>query len=147
IQMMSAGSGVVHSEFNASETDPVHLFQIWILPEAEDFEPSYQQIAFGPEEKRGRLRLLAAREPGSAPAVTMIRQDANVYAAEIAGGDAVTHPLAHARYAWVQVVKGNVSLNGHALRDGDAAAVSGEPELTLTGSAPAGGEFLLFDLA
>src|SRR5215470_5361930 len=83
IQMMSAGSGVVHSEFNASETEPVHLFQIWILPAAEDFEPSYQQIAFTPEEKRGRLRLLAAPEMRSNQTMTVIRQDARIYAAEL----------------------------------------------------------------
>src|SRR4030095_3882638 len=78
IQMMSAGSGGVHSEFNASETEPVHVIQIWISPAAEDLEPSYQQVAFAPEEKRGRLRLLAAPELSEKP-MTVIRQDARVY--------------------------------------------------------------------
>src|SRR5262247_2599125 len=91
IQMMSAGSGVVHSEFNASETEPVHLFQIWILPAAEDFEPAYQQIAFAPEEKHGRLRLLAAPEMRGNPATTVIRQDARIYAAELPAGDGLQH--------------------------------------------------------
>src|SRR5215475_15518996 len=84
IQMMSAGSGVVHSEFNASETEPVHVIQIWISPQAEDLEPSYQQVAFNAEEKRGRLRLLAAPEANKDKAMTVIRQNARIYAAEIA---------------------------------------------------------------
>src|SRR5215813_11668719 len=104
IQMMSAGSGVVHSEFNASESEPVHLFQIWILPAAEDFEPSYQQIAFTPEEKRGRLRLLAAPEMRGNHTMTVIRQDARIYAAELrADGDELQHSLPTGRHAWVQV--------------------------------------------
>ena len=147
IQMMSAGSGVVHSEFNASETEPVHLFQIWILPDAEDLQPSYQQIAFAPKEKRGRLRLLAAPEMSGDQAMTVIRQNARIYAAEFAVDEGVKQPLAARRHAWVQVVKGNVSLNGHSLAAGDGAAVSEEPELSLGGTEPAGGEILLFDLA
>src|SRR5437762_9990065 len=94
IQMMSAGSGVVHSEFNASETEPVHLFQIWILPAEEDLEPSYQQIAFDASEKRGRLRLLAAPN-GTGDAVrAVIRQDARIYAAELDVAQIVKQPLA-----------------------------------------------------
>ena len=147
IQMMSAGTGVVHSEFNASETEPVHLFQIWILPAAEDFEPSYQQIGFSPEEKQGRLRLLAAPEITGDQSMTVIRQNARIYAAELGTGEGVRQPIAAGRHAWVQVVKGNVSLNGQPLQAGDAAAVSAEPELSIAGSAPAGGEILLFDLA
>jgi hypothetical protein len=147
IQMMSAGSGVVHSEFNASETEPVHLFQIWILPSAEDLEPSYQQIAFTPEEKRGRLRLLAAPESCGDQKMAVIRQNARVYAAEFAVDERLRQPLARDRYAWIQVVKGNVSLNGLALLAGDAAAVSAATELSFAGIEPAGGEILLFDLA
>jgi hypothetical protein len=145
IQVMSAGSGVVHSEFNASETDPVHLFQIWILPAAEDLQPSYQQIAFAPEDKRGRLSLLAAPESNRDPAKTIIRQDARVYVVELAVQQKVRHPLDARRYAWVQVVKGNVSLNGQPLDEGDGAAVSDERELLVIGM-KAGGEVLLFDL-
>src|SRR5262249_21981178 len=111
IQMMSAGSGVVHSEFNASESEPVHLFQLWILPDAEDLQPSYQQVAFAPKEKRGRLRLLAAPEANRNEAMTIIRQDARVYAAEIAADDGVKQSLQAGRHAWVQVVNGNVSVN------------------------------------
>jgi redox-sensitive bicupin YhaK (pirin superfamily) len=147
IQMMSAGSGVVHSEFNASETEPVHLFQIWILPAAEDFEPAYQQIAFTPEEKQGRLRLLAAPEMRGNQTMTVIRQDARIYAAELHTEDGLQYSLPAGRHAWLQVVKGNVALNGRPLAAGDAAAVTEETTLSITGSRPAGGEFLLFDLA
>jgi redox-sensitive bicupin YhaK (pirin superfamily) len=147
IQTMSAGSGVVHSEFNASEVEPVHLFQIWILPAAEDLEPAYQQIAFDPLEKQGRLRLLAGPDPGGDPSVSVIRQDARVYAAELASNETLEHSLNPTRHAWVQIVKGRVSLNGQPLVAGDAAGVSTETALTLAGLQPAGGEFLLFDLA
>jgi redox-sensitive bicupin YhaK (pirin superfamily) len=147
IQMMSAGTGVVHSEFNASETEAVHLFQIWIFPSAEDFEPAYQQIGFSPAEKHGRLRLLAAPEKTGNQAMTVIRQDARVYAAELGPEESLRQPLAAGRHAWVQVVKGNISLNEHSLQPGDAAAVSAEAELSIAGGRPAGGEILLFDLA
>lgn len=146
IQMMSAGTGVVHSEFNASETEPAHTFQIWIQPEAEDLEPSYQQIAFDPAEKRGRLRLLVAPER-SGDRMTVIRQNARVYVAELRIGETVRQPLPSGRHAWIQVVRGNVSLNGHSLKEGDAAAVSAESELSFAGLEPTGGEILLFDLA
>ena len=145
IQMMSAGSGVVHSEFNASETDPVHVIQIWISPEAEDLEPSYQQVAFAPAEKRGRLRLLAAPNLSEKP-MTVIRQDARVYAGEFVVHETVKHAFDAERYAWVQIVKGNVSINGQSLNEGDAAVVSDERELSFMGIQPAGGEVLLFDL-
>jgi redox-sensitive bicupin YhaK (pirin superfamily) len=146
IQMMSAGSGVVHSEFNASETEPVHLFQIWILPAAEDLVPSYQQISFTPSEKRGHLRLLAAPERKGDQTVTVIRQDASIYAAELGVGESLNYSLAPARYAWIQAVKGNISLNGQTLAAGDAAALTDEPALSFEGM-KAGGEFLLFDFA
>ena len=145
IQMMSAGNGVVHSEFNASDSEPVHLFQIWILPEAEDFEPSYQQVGFASEDKRGHLQLLAAPKTNE-DAMTVIRQDARVYVSELAAGGTIEHRFDRNRYAWVQVVKGNVSLNGQSLREGDAAAVTAEAELSFRGLQPAGGEILLFDL-
>src|SRR5262245_53013712 len=93
VQTMSAGTGVVHSEFNASETEPVHSFQIWILPAAEDLEPSYQQIAFDPEEKRNRFRLLAAPQVSGDRPMTVIRQDARVYAAEFGVGETVKQAI------------------------------------------------------
>src|SRR5262245_32870454 len=145
IQMMSAGSGVVHSEFNASETEPVHVIQIWISPGAEDLEPSYQQVAFAAEEKRGRLRLLASPNPIEKP-MTVIRQDTRVYVGEFAVHETAKHAFDAERYAWVQIVRGNVSINGQSLSEGDAAAISAERELSLMGIQPAGGEVLLFDL-
>jgi redox-sensitive bicupin YhaK (pirin superfamily) len=146
IQAMTAGSGVVHSEFNASETESVLLYQIWILPAAEDLEPSYQQIAFDPAEKRSRLRLLAAPEKNGDGAMTIINQNARMYVAELDRRDAVKHTLGSGRHAWIQVAKGNVILNGHAMQEGDGAAISDERELALIGNAPNGGEVLLFDL-
>jgi quercetin 2,3-dioxygenase len=146
IQMMSAGSGVVHSEWNASETETCHLFQIWILPAAEDLEPSYQQIGFAADEKRGRLRLLAAPEMSGDRPMTVIRQNARVLAGEFSVDESAEYPLGRGRYAWVQVVKGDVSVNGQTLHAGDAAALKEEPLLSVVGSGPAGGEILLFDL-
>jgi redox-sensitive bicupin YhaK (pirin superfamily) len=146
---MTAGTGIVHSEYNASEVEPVHSIQIWIIPEAEDFTPSYQQFAFSPSEKQGRLRLLAApgkSSPNGNGSVATIHQDAFLYVAELNSGDTVRHTLAEGRHAWVQVARGNVVINGHPLGEGDAAALSEEPEVRAEGGAD-GGEFLLFDLA
>ena len=146
IQVMSAGTGVVHSEWNASETEPCHLFQIWILPAAEDFEPSYQQIAYESSEKRGRLRLLAGPQMNGGRSMAVIRQDARIFAGEFQAGDKSTYPLGDNRHAWIQVVKGALSFNGQALGQGDGVAVTGEPELSFTGTESGGGEILLFDL-
>ena len=142
VQTMSAGTGIVHSEFNASDAEEVHSIQIWILPEREDVTPSYQQIAFSPEDKQGRLRLLAGPENGA----TTIHQDARLYVTELAHNQRVTHRLAAGRGAWIQVVRGNVTVNGEALAEGDAAAVTEEPEVAVSGSGELGGEVLLFDL-
>jgi quercetin 2,3-dioxygenase len=142
VQTMSAGTGIVHSEFNASETEEVHSIQIWILPEREDVTPSYQQIAFSPEEKQGRLRLLAGPESGA----TTIHQDAQLYVTQVSPQQSVTHKIAAGRAAWVQVVGGNVKLNGRELAEGDAAALTDETEVAVSGSGNSGGEVLLFDL-
>ena len=142
VQTMSAGTGIVHSEFNASQAEEVHSIQIWILPDREDVTPSYQQIAFSPEEKHGRLRLLA----GPDKAATKINQDARLYVTELIPQQSVSHTIGAGRAAWVQVVRGNVVLNGQDLSEGDAAAMTDEPELTLTGAGSMGGEVLLFDL-
>jgi redox-sensitive bicupin YhaK (pirin superfamily) len=144
IQAMSAGTGVVHSEFNASPNEPVHFLQIWIVPAEEDVEPSYQQISFAPEEKQGRLKLLAGPErvEGSA----FIHQDARVYACLLDSAEKLETPIGPGRHAWVQVASGNVVLNGHALKTGDGAAVSEENMLWLEG-AQGGAELLLFDLS
>ncbi|HVZ23692.1 MAG TPA: pirin family protein [Vicinamibacterales bacterium] len=146
VQTMSAGNGVVHAEFNASETEPVHSIQIWIDPSAEDLEPSYQQVAFAPDEKRGRLRLLAAPRGAGDGAATVINQDARLFVTEVASGERVEHRLAPDRHAWVQVVRGAITLNGAPLQEGDGAAISGEGGVAITGGA-GGGEALLFDLA
>ncbi len=146
IQMMSAGSGIVHSEFNASETEAVHLFQIWILPDSEDLSPAYQQIAFKPEEKKGRLRLLAAPAKNGDQTSAVIHQDARVYVAQLGSKEDVHHSLGTDRNAWLQVVEGDVMLDGQTMHEGDGAAVAAERLLSISGGAPAGGEFLLFDL-
>jgi redox-sensitive bicupin YhaK (pirin superfamily) len=143
VQRMSAGTGVVHSEFNASKEVPVHFLQIWILPEAARIPPSYEQKRFGDEEKQGRLRAVAARD-GRDGALT-VHQDVTVYAGLLAAGEVVRQPLAPGRHAWVQVVRGAVDLGGQPLSAGDGAAVSDEAELALTAREAA--EVLVFDLA
>ncbi|HJT89730.1 MAG TPA: pirin family protein [Bryobacteraceae bacterium] len=145
IQAMSAGTGIVHSEFNSSKTEPVHLLQIWILPGAEDLEPSYQQISFAAGEKEGRLRLLASSEAGTGAAV--IHQDARVSVAALRSGERLEESIAPGRHAWVQVARGALSLNGQPLGEGDGVAVSGEAALSFSGDGGGGAEFLLFDLA
>jgi redox-sensitive bicupin YhaK (pirin superfamily) len=147
VQAMSAGTGVVHSEFNASEAEPVHSLQIWIDPRAEDLPPSYQQIAFQPSEKRGRLRLLAAPHgTESSTPIAFINQDARMLVAELERGEQVSHTLADGRRAWAQVVRGTVSLNGERLREGDGAAISDERTVIVGAEDDGGGEVLLFDL-
>jgi redox-sensitive bicupin YhaK (pirin superfamily) len=146
IQTMSAGTGVVHSEFNASETEPVHLMQIWIEPASEDLPPAYQQVAIPLDDKRGRLKLLAGPPTSTVTPATTINQDARLYVADLGSGETVSQGLGPDRHAWVQVVRGQASLNGHSLAAGDGAAISGERELTVTGDGSHGGEVLLFDL-
>jgi redox-sensitive bicupin YhaK (pirin superfamily) len=146
VQAMSAGDGIVHSEFNGSETESAHSVQIWIEPRAEDLAPSYRQFAFPPEEKRGRLRLLAGPDLVGDASVAVINQDALMYVAEVGHGERVSHALAPGRHAWAQVLRGSVTLNGQLLSTGDGAAVSDESEVVLAGH-DAVGEVLLFDLA
>ncbi len=147
IQAMSAGTGIVHSEFNGSQDETVHLLQIWIEPAMEDVEPSYQQISFQPKEKHARLRLLAGPHGSDHGDAATIHQDARVYATELGPGESLRCALAPGRFGWVQVARGNALLNGRTLGAGDAAAISDETELSLAGSAPNGTELLLFDLA
>jgi len=142
-QRMSAGTGVRHSEMNASRTEPVHFYQIWILPEAENLRPGYEQKLFAPEEKTGRLRLVASR--GGEDGSLKIHQDVAVYNAILSGGEAVEHRLEAGRHAWLQGVKGAVELNGTKLGAGDGAAVSEKRLLTI--KAATDGEVILFDLA
>jgi redox-sensitive bicupin YhaK (pirin superfamily) len=143
VQRMTAGTGVLHSEYNASPSAPVHFLQIWILPEKARLSPSYEQKAFSEDERRGRLRVIAARD--AADGAVTVHQDVTVYAAILAPGEVVRHPLAAGRHAWVQMVRGAADLGGHALAAGDGAAVSDEAELVLRANEPS--ELLLFDLA
>lgn len=142
-QRMSAGSGIRHSEMNPSQTEAVKLLQIWILPEREGIEPSYEQKSFPTDEKKGKLRLIASLD-GKQGSVT-IHQDAKLYVSLLAPGEQVAHELSKGRSAWLQVAKGAVELNGHALNQGDGAAISDEQKLTIKGTEDA--EVLLFDLA
>jgi len=143
VQVMHAGTGIEHSEFNASHAEPVHLLQIWILPDKPGHVPGYQQRAFGGAQTKGKLRLVASRD-GRADSL-LIHQDASVFAGKLTAGAALDHALAPGRSAWVQVAKGAVTLNGVALAAGDGAAVTDETELSLR--ADAASEILLFDLA
>jgi redox-sensitive bicupin YhaK (pirin superfamily) len=142
-QRMSAGTGVRHSEANSSESDPAHLLQIWIQPDRSGHKPGYEQKAFPEAEKRGKLRLIAS--PDGRDGSVRINQDARLYAVLLKPGETVKHELAGGRYAWVQVAKGSVEVNGKALSQGDGAAVSEEQELVVKGTSEA--EVLLFDLA
>ena len=146
IQSMSAGTGVIHSEANGSKTEPVHFLQIWIEPSVADAKPSYEQFAYDPEEKKGRLRLIAGPHKNGPERAAVINQNAWIYASVLAPGQAVQQPLASGRHAWLHVAQGNITLNGQPLKEGDGAAISGEKQLKLAGAAPQGGEFLLFDL-
>jgi len=143
VQRMSAGTGVRHSEYNASSTDPVHFLQIWVLPEAEGIAPSYEQRRYPDEEKRGRLRLVASAD-GRDGSVT-VHQDLNLYASLLAPGDAVKHQVAAGRQAWVQVARGDVTVNGEALGAGDGFATTDLGAITVEGLE--GAEVLLFDMA
>ncbi len=142
VQRMTAGTGVRHSEYNASDTDPVHFLQIWILPEKDGLEPGYEQKAFSDGEKRGRLRLVGSRD-GRDGSVT-IHQDVDLYATLLGDGDSVGHELAEGRKAWVQVATGNAVLNGEPLEPGDGVAIDGPARIQLTGSSDT--EVLLFDM-
>jgi redox-sensitive bicupin YhaK (pirin superfamily) len=146
VQTMSAGSGIIHSEFNASDTEPVHSIQIWINTAEEDLPPSYQQVAFSPSGKRGQFRLLAGPKVTSEQPATTINQDARIYVSELGPCEELARNLAENRYAWVQVLRGNIEMNGQNLSVGDGAAVTNERELSFSTSTSDGCEFLLFDL-
>lgn len=142
-QRMSAGTGITHSEFNPSATEPVHLYQIWLFPERKGIEPSYEQKRFPEEDRHNQLQLVASRnaEHGS----LLIHQDARIYLSSVDAGKAITHELPEGRYAWLQVLRGSVSLNGVSLDTSDGAAVSEETHLTIQANSNA--EIMLFDLA
>ena len=141
-QRMSAGKGVLHSEFNPSQEQATHLLQIWIEPNVRGVRPSYEQTFFPSEERRGRLRLVASHD-GREGSVT-IHQDAALYAALLAPGETVRHALAAGRHAYLHVARGAVRLNSQSLRDGDGAKIADEAELDIAATSDA--EILLFDL-
>jgi quercetin 2,3-dioxygenase len=145
IQRMSAGTGVRHSEFNPSKSERLHFFQIWIEPATTGAKPSYEQIRFDPKEKQNKLKCLAGPVDGNG--ATRINQDAHVFAAELEKGSEISYRLGPNRAAWVHVVRGDVAVNGVALRTGDAAAVTGEEHLAVTSGDAESSEILLFDLA
>jgi quercetin 2,3-dioxygenase len=140
LQHMTAGTGVMHSEFNASVKDPVHLLQIWLLPERPGLKPMYEQLAFLDKDLRGQFFHVAGRN-----AALTIRQDANLYITRLGAGQSTSQPIAQGRHAWVQMARGTARLNGVELKQGDGAAVSKESELRLEAVEPA--EVLAFDLA
>jgi quercetin 2,3-dioxygenase len=146
VQAMSAGTGVIHSEFNPSATEPTHFFQVWLQPATPDVEPSYQQFAYDPSEKRGALRLVAGPERNTKPPSAYIHQDTRVYAAALGGGESIDYSIGPGRHAWVQCATGGLEVNGIVLKAGDGMAVSDERSLSLQGTGD-GGELLLFDLA
>lgn len=143
VQRMSAGTGISHSEYNHSKTEPVHFLQMWILPEKRGLQPGYEQRQFKREEKQGRLRLVASRD-GRDGALT-VHQDVKLYVALLDAQQEVVHRLKTGRHAWLQAARGGVELNGATLSAGDGAAVSEEEMLKIRASEAA--EILLFDLA
>jgi len=143
VQRMTAGSGVTHSEFNSSKSDSVHFLQIWLFPEKRGIEPSYEQKNFSLAERTGRLRLVASRD--GADGSLRVHQDERLFASILKPGDRVQHELASARHAWVQVIRGSISVNGQDLTAGDGAALSDETLLTIASKGES--ELLVFDLA
>ncbi len=141
VQRMSAGTGILHSEFNASKTDLVHFLQIWILPDTQGLQPSYEQKNFSTAEKQGKLRLVGSRE-GRDNSVT-IHQNIDLYVTSLHNGEEVSHTIENSHLAWIQVARGAVLLNGQNLYAGDGAAISQETEITLTSTAD-NAEVLLF---
>ena len=143
VQRMSAGTGVRHSEFNASTTEPVHFLQIWIIPEKDGLAPSYEQKTFSASDKTGRLKLIGSRD-GRDGSFT-IHQDVDLYATLLGTDDAVEHVIKPGRVGWLQVARGSVSLDGESLNEGDGVALKTVGPLRITGLDSA--EALLFDMA
>ncbi|MBI2778404.1 MAG: pirin family protein [Gammaproteobacteria bacterium] len=142
VQRMSAGTGITHSEYNASKTEPAHLLQIWILPNQTGVTPSYEQTHFSEADKRGRLRLIAS--PDGRDGSVKIYQDASVYATVLSAGESVSHALMAGRKAYVHVARGEAQFNGQPLAAGDGARVIDEHSISFTTGSKA--EILLFDL-
>lgn len=141
-QRMTAGTGITHSEFNPSPTEPVHLYQIWLFPDRKGLTPSYEQKSFLPDQRKNQLCLVAS--PDAAGNALTIHADAKIYLVDLEPGRSIEQPLAPARSAWLQVLRGRVSVNDVALSAGDGLAVSAEPSLMMTADEPT--EIMLFDL-
>jgi redox-sensitive bicupin YhaK (pirin superfamily) len=141
-QRMSAGTGITHSEFNPSKDEPVHLYQIWLLPSQKGLEPSYEQKAFDKAGRKNRWQVVAS--PDGRDGSLTIHQDAVIHLADLDAGAKLDYPLGPKRHAWLQVLRGTANLNGHVLSAGDGAAFSDEPGLSLTTNSSA--EVMLFDL-
>ena len=142
VQRMTAGTGVRHSEKNASDAERVHLLQIWILPNAEDLQPGYEQKAFSEDDRRGQFRLIASNE-GREGSVRL-NQDVNLFASILDAGQEIEHTMDPARYGWIQVARGSISVNGENAGQGDGVVVVAESSLKI--KAQEGAEILLFDL-
>ena len=142
VQRMSAGTGVTHSEMNASKTQRVHLLQIWIVPDKQGYQPSYEQKAFSDADRRNKLRLVAS--PDGRDGSVSIHQDATISASLLSAGQQVEHTFDKNRYGWLQIARGSVELNGEKLTAGDGAAIRGPGAVPIKAVDDA--EFLLFDL-
>lgn len=142
-QRISAGTGITHSEFNPSSSEPVHLYQIWLLPEHKGITPSYEQRAFPDSELTGRLRVVAS--PSGEEGSLKIHQDARIYLSKLPAGTKTTQALQADRYAWLQVLRGSVTLNGQQAAAGDGVAIEVESALEIQALSDA--EIMLFDLA
>lgn len=143
LQRMSAGTGIRHSEFNPSETEPTHLYQIWLLPERNGLKPEYEQRAFDAAGRQGRWQLTAS--PDGRDGALAIHQDAEIYLADLSPGETLDYSLPGGRHAWLQALRGEVQVNGQSLAAGDGAAVSDEPSLSVRAGGAA--EVMLFTLA
>ncbi len=144
VQRMSAGTGIMHSEYNASSETPAYFFQIWVIPERDGITPGYEQQMFTDADKRDQLRLIVS--PDGRDGSLRIHQDVALYASILAGGETVAHPLAAGRKAWVQLARGAVTVNGEILSAGDGAALTEEGSVEITATGDSDAEFVLFDL-
>jgi len=142
VQVMTAGSGVTHSEFNASKTDELHLIQIWIFPEERDTEPGHGETNFSAEQKRNRLQAIAS--PDGRDGSLRFGADAVIYVSELTAGQQIEHELIEGRHCWLQVVSGELEVGGQRLFAGDGAGISDEQSIVLR--AHSDSDFLLFDL-
>ncbi len=143
LQRMSAGTGVYHSEYNASKTDAAHFYQIWLHPDKKNAEPSYEQKSFPASDREGRMQLVVS--PDGAEGSLTIHQNARMYLGNLGPGAQIVHPLDANRHAWLQVVRGRASLNGEQLETSDGAAISDESELRIDSQSESA-HVMLFDL-